>query len=214
MSPCETAQRPLEHFLRYRRVLNQLDQIVAEDHLARCRGDVHADLEIARVRLTDFQLAAARLDILRQHGHAAHEIGASLAQGLTDQFRVGQEEVGRRERTGELLEVELRLVPRALVEPVRILHEVFRPTGGDEIGLFQEIEDRVLRPFRVLEAVVLGLRLRHRFGGFTLRTFQGRSPERQELRSEAGLGLKALLRVAHPGFGHAAEGSDGFRGIA
>jgi hypothetical protein len=74
--------------------LDQLDQIVAEDDLARRGGDVHADLKIARIGLPYLQFAAAGLDILRQHRHAAYEIGAVLAQRLAYQLRIGQEKVG------------------------------------------------------------------------------------------------------------------------
>ena len=67
-------QRPLQHRLGRRRVLDELHQIVLEDHLAGRDREVAADLELRRVGLADLQVAAAGLDVLGQHVHAAHEV--------------------------------------------------------------------------------------------------------------------------------------------
>jgi hypothetical protein len=58
-------------------VLDQLHQLVLEDHLARRRRHVDADHHVVRGGLTDAQRAVAGLDIFRQHLHAANQIVAA-----------------------------------------------------------------------------------------------------------------------------------------
>ena len=59
-------QRPLQHRLRGRRVLDQLHQVVLVDDLARRDGDVLAELERVHVGHLDAQLAAAALEVGEQ----------------------------------------------------------------------------------------------------------------------------------------------------
>ena len=75
--------------------------------LARRVRHVDADLEAARIGLADLQLALAGLDVLGEHRHAADEIRAVLLDGFADQLRIGRKEIGRRERAGDLPDVEL-----------------------------------------------------------------------------------------------------------
>ena len=104
----------------------------------------------------------------------------------------------------------MRLVLGVLVDTLGALDQILGPAGRDEIGLLEEIEDRVLRPFGVLEPLVLGLRLGHGIGVFALSPPQSGGPEVQELRAEPGLRLDDPLRIDHPRFGHLAEGLHGF----
>ena len=187
------------------RVLDQLDQIVAEHHRAGADRDVAADLEARLVRLAHPELAPARLDVLLQHLQAAHEVGAVLREGLPDQLRVRQHEVRGRERAGHLAQVELRLVARRLVEPLGLVHQILGPAHEDEVGLLDEVEIGVLRPIGVGEARVLRLRGRDRRGGVALETDQGGTPERHEGLAELRLRLDALLRVGEPVLGDAAQ---------
>ena len=94
------------------------------------------------------QLAAAGLDVLRQHRHAAHEVGAVLLQGLAQQFGIGGEEVRRRERAGDLLQVEARLLAGVIVDALGLLDDVLGPARGDQVGLLEEVEERVLATIR------------------------------------------------------------------
>jgi DNA modification methylase len=43
--------------------VDQLDQVIPEDNLARCRGDVLAQLERGFIGLADIELAAALFDV-------------------------------------------------------------------------------------------------------------------------------------------------------
>ena len=96
-------------------------------------------------------------DVLGQHAHAAHQVLAVRGDGLAEQLRIGEDEVRRRDRVGDLLHVEAGLVLGPLVEPFGVLDEVARPARGHEIGLLQEIEEGVLAPFGILEALVAAL---------------------------------------------------------
>ena len=77
--------------------------------------------------------------------------------GFAQQLRIGQQEVGRRQRAGDLLDVEAGLVARVLVDPLGAFDQLLRPARGDQIGLLQEVEDGIFGPFGILEAVVLRL---------------------------------------------------------
>jgi hypothetical protein len=145
-------------------------------HLAGGDRHVDADLEPARVGLAQLELALAGLDVLGQHPHAAHEVRAAFLDGLSDELRIGGEEVRRRERARDLLHIEAGLVPRVLVDALGVVHHVLGPPGGDQVGLLQEIEDRILGPVRILEAAILRLGLRDRLHLFALHALEGRGP--------------------------------------
>ena len=91
----------------------------------------------------------------RQHVHAAHEVFGVRRQRLAQQFRIGQHEVRRRNRVGDLLDVKLGLLPRVRVDAVGVLDQLVAPLRGQQIGLLEEIEELVLRPFRIGKALVL-----------------------------------------------------------
>ena len=109
-------QRPLVDARRRRRVLDELHQFVAKDHLAGRRGEIDAELELLRVGLTDAQIAVSRRDILGHHLQPAHEILAAFGERRAQQLGVGGEEVRRRQRARHLTQIELRLVARVRVE--------------------------------------------------------------------------------------------------
>ena len=71
-----------------RRELDQLDDLVLEDHLAGRRGDVHADLELLIVGLADGQLAAAPGEVGGEVLHAPGEALALAGHGLPQGFRI------------------------------------------------------------------------------------------------------------------------------
>ena len=60
-------QRPLQHRLGRRLVLDDLGDVAARDHLARRHGDVLADLEARIVGLPELQVALAGRDVFGQH---------------------------------------------------------------------------------------------------------------------------------------------------
>ena len=147
-------KRRAQHVLRGRRILDQLHQLVLVDHLARRRRHVDADDEVGRVGLADPQRAAAGLDVLRQHLHAANQIVAAGGQRFAQHFRIGQHEIRRRDRVGDLLDVEFGLLAGMRIEPFGIAHQVLRPLRREQIELHHEIEKLVRLPLRILESLV------------------------------------------------------------
>ena len=124
-----------------RRVLDELDQPVAIDHLARRHRDVAADHEILGA---DRLLAADRaLPVLDAVLRAAHEVHAAVARRVRCRTSgIGQQEVRRREHVEHLARGELdhvlvllrdaahaggRVVPPLLLQQERLVDEVVRP---------------------------------------------------------------------------------------
>ena len=90
---------------RRRRVLDQLDQLVAKDDLAFRDGDLLADAEILGAR----RLAAVEraLHVVEEILVAAREVLAALGHGLLDHLGVRQRAVRGRERLRRLARGEL-----------------------------------------------------------------------------------------------------------
>ncbi len=206
-------ERALQHGLGRGRVLDQLHDVVAVYDLAGRRGDVDADLEGARIGLPDLELAAAGLDVLRQHLHAAHQVLAVLLQRLAQQFGIRRDEVGGRECAGDLLHVEARLLAGVGVEIVGTVDHRFGPARADQIGLLDEIEHRMRRPVGVGEAGVALVRLDHGLGLLATRPLEHRAPQRQEIARQRGLRLDDLARVGDPLLGDAAQRLDHLAGL-
>ena len=151
----EDQQRPLIDLLRRRIVLQQFDHLVAEHHLAGRGGDILADLEGVG-RLADGKLALAALDIVEQIVQTLDQILAVRLQRGAQHFGIGEEEIGGRDRVGELLGIEFDALARLVVEAVELGDRVLHPVGGQQIGLLDEVEDLVFLPVLVAEAPVAG----------------------------------------------------------
>ncbi len=136
-------QRALEHGLGRRRVLDELHQLVLEDHLAGRDREVAADLEHRGIGLADLQIAAAGLDVLGQHVHAAHQVVGIAGERLAQQFGIGQHEIRRRQRVGDLPHVEFGLLPGVRIEVGGVADQLVGPVRGEQIGLLEEIEELV-----------------------------------------------------------------------
>ena len=74
-------------------------------------------------------MAAAGLDVLGQHVHAANQVLGVAGQGLAQQFRIGQNEIGRRQRVGDLPHIELGLVPGVRIELVGVADQPVGPVA-------------------------------------------------------------------------------------
>jgi hypothetical protein len=81
-----------------RRVLQQLHHVGLEDDLARRGGDVLAQLEGGGVGHLDAQVAVTFFDVAQQVVEALDQVLAVALDRLAEDFRVGQREVGRRQR--------------------------------------------------------------------------------------------------------------------
>ena len=95
---------------RGRVVLDELEQFVLEDYLARRRGDVLAHFEGRGVGHADAQLAVAGLDVVQQVVEALDQVLAVALDGFAEDFRIGQGEVGRRQRVDVLTGEEVDLL--------------------------------------------------------------------------------------------------------
>jgi hypothetical protein len=199
-------QRPLEHRRGRGRVLDELHQLVFEDDLAGRAGEIAADLEHRGARLADLEVAVSGLDVLGQHVHAAHEVLGLGRERLAQQLRIGEHEIGRGDRVGDLAHVEIGLLLDVRVEPFGVMHQPVGPLHRQKIGLLEEIEELVGRPFGVGEAPV------PRVGrGDGLHLLAGHAPGHMRPEVEIGLAqlrlhLQRALRIAQPIVRDLAEG--------
>ena len=202
-------KRALQHRLCRRVVLEDLADLVLGDHLAGRERHVLADLEFGGVGLAQLELAAAGCDVFREHVHAANEVAAVLGNRLLVEFRVGQQEVRRRKRARHLLEIEFGLVARPLVETVGAGDQPLGPAGGELVGVAQEVEERIVVPVGIAEALV---RLAgRRFLGFLLvaRQFVHRArPETEIACQQLGLGGNRAFGIGQPVFADLGESLD------
>ena len=111
----------------------------------------------------------------------------------------------RRDRVHDLPDVELGLLPRVRVEPVSVGHQLAGPTGGQQIGLLEKIEELVLRPFRVGEALVGRGRGGDRLGRLARHLFDRAGPEVEIGAAETGLQFERALRIRQPVFRDVAD---------
>ena len=66
------------------RILDELDEIVAEHDLAGRRREVDADLKRPWIGLAQLQLSAACFHVLGEHLRTAHQIGPVLLAGFRE----------------------------------------------------------------------------------------------------------------------------------
>ena len=154
------------------------------------------------------RLPPSRLDILRQHLHAAHQIVAVGRQRLAQHFRIGENEIRRRQRVGDLLDVELGFLAGVRVEPFGFAHEIVRPPRRQQIGLHHEIEKLVRLPFGIGEPLV-ARRGRNRGRRFLAdQAPHRRAPEVQIGLAQLHLQFGGAGLVRQPIVRHRAEGLD------
>ena len=188
--------------------MDELHQLVLEHDLAGRHGEIAPELEGGWIGLADSQLAGAGLDVLRQHVHAAHQILRIGSEGLAQQFRIGENEIRRRNRIGDLPGIELRLPLGVRVEIVGFLHQPVGPGAGEQIGLLEEVEELVRRPFRIGKALVACARLGDRGRGLARQPFDRVAPKIEIGAAQPRLQLERALRIGQPVFGDLAEGAD------
>ena len=90
-------ERALVDLRRRGRVLDELDELVAKDHLAGGVREIDAELEGASVHLADAQVALAGLDVLGHHLEAAHEVSAALLKRHAQELGIRSDEIRGRE---------------------------------------------------------------------------------------------------------------------
>src|SRR5688572_3663619 len=176
------------HVWRRWRVLDQLDQLVAEDDLALGDGDLLADAEVFRAR----RLAAAQraLDVVEVMFVAARKVLPALGHGLLDHLGVRQRAVRRRERLGGLARRELDEPGVARLDAGHVARRLLEERHAVLECLSPDVE-RVLLPGRVREAAVAVFLGRHRLA---LSGLEVEAPEVHRLLERGGLQLGLLFR--------------------
>ena len=149
-------QRRLEHGLRSRLVLDQLDQAVSEHDLARRNREVLAEGQRARVDLPG--PATVVDEVVEKPREAAGEARAARLEGLLQRCRVAQEEVRWGESVDQLADGELGLA-RGLAVVAGTLSEFPHRLRPQQVALTQAVEACVRLPGRVGEARVPGVKL-------------------------------------------------------
>ena len=196
------------HGLAGRRVLDQLHQLVLEDHLAGSRGDVLADLEGRGVGHGDLQAAATLLQVLQEMAKAVQQVLAVAVAGLLEHGRIAEREVARRQRRGHLAGVEIDLLLVLGVQTLDVAEHVVHPARGEQVGLLDVVEDERLGPGFVLEATVAPFRLDQGLRFLPGGPLQRIVPELQAVLPEAHLRLDELRRVGRHARGRGAEGGE------
>ncbi len=136
------------------RILDQLVEIGALDHLAGGGGEVAADLERAGIDLSHLPLGDVREHVLE----AFEQILALGLDDLLEHLGVGRGEIGGADRIDQTLGSEADLLLLLVVDSFDRLDVLHQVIGDHEIALAQEIEHRFLAPLRSLEALVARLR--------------------------------------------------------
>ena len=182
------------HLRRRRRVVDQLEQPVAENDRARRGGEVLADREFLLAGHAD----RAGLDILHEDLVTTPQAFAAGFGGLPHRHRVGEQKIGRRKRIEPLPPPEGR-APALLRRQARRLEQgVLHLPRVEKVPLLDEGPTRILRPRRVAEALVIGLRthdVRHIAAGESRHAVD---LERGEVRAAAHEMLPELQRMRQP----------------
>ena len=197
------------HRLCRRRVLDQLDQIVAPHYLAGRDRHVLAELELGGIGLPQAKGPMARLDVLGQHVQATDEVLAFLLHRGAQQFGIRTDEIRRRQRARDLAHVEGSLGAAERIEFLVARDHLVRPVDAERVGLPHEIEDRALAPLRIGEALVpavVGNDRLHRLAGHAAQRI---APEVDELGREGLLRLQRARRVLQPVFRDLSQRANG-----
>ena len=171
--------------------LDQLHQIVAENHLAGADGDVLADLEGVFVGHADIEPSRILIQILKKILQAIEKILASGLGRLLQDHRVGGDKIARRQGLDEPTGMEIDLASRLVVQALDVGDRGLQPARGQKIGLLDVIEDVVVAPRCILEALVAVLRRRCQF------RLAAHHPRRRALPK-----IKVVLPQRHVGFNH------------
>ena len=137
-------QRLLEHLLGRRRILDELHDVVLEDHFAGRYCQIAADLEHRGIGLANLQIAAAGLRCRRQacacRARGSRRCWSSVSRSSSGLVRT---KFDGDSRVGDLPHIELGLLPGVRIEVVGVADQLIGPAAGEQIGLLEEIEELV-----------------------------------------------------------------------
>ena len=196
-------QRGLVHGLGRRRVLDQLDQPVAVDHLARRQGEVAARREGRQVDDAE----TAFLQVVQQVARPVGEAGPAGLHGPAQGGGIGHQQQRRAHGVDELAQVEVQALPLRLVHALD-LALLQQPVRGQQVQLLEGAVDRVVVPFRRREPLV-GRGRRRSLGlvgaghappalARLVPGVDGGAPERQVQLRDRGHGLLGLSQRVQP----------------
>ena len=154
--------RPAPDRLGGRRVLDELDEIVLKDYLARRGRDGLADREGVRRAHAHVEPTGLRVQVTDELPHALDGTRPSGFEGGPDRFRVRREEVRRSQCIRHLPDGEPETAPAGLVEPRDFVRQCRAGARVGEIRLLQYVEPWDVVPGVVTEAAVVVVRTRYR----------------------------------------------------
>ena len=131
-------------------ILDELDQLIAVDHLARREGEVAP-------RREDFGLHDAQpplLEVVHQVAHSLRKARAPRLDCTAQCDRICDEQQRRTHRVHELAEVEIQVLPLRRAQVLSLTHLEQQPVRGEEVELLQRAIERVALPLGRGEALV------------------------------------------------------------
>ena len=190
--------------------MDELHQVVLKDDLAGRGGEIAPDLEQRGVGLADFQVAAAGFDVLGEHVHAADQVVGIAQDRLAQQFRIGQHEIRRRHRVGDLPHIELGFLLGVRIEAGGVADQLLGPARAEQVSLLEEVVVLVRRPFGIAKALVAGVWRDDRGDLLAGKALCRRRPQIEIGLAQPVLRFESALRVFQPIFGDLAQRFDDF----
>ena len=176
-------------------VLDQLDQLILVDDLSRRGRDIDPKLEGLGVGHGDAQVPVAALDVVEKVIEALDQVLPARGDGFAEDFWIGQREIGRRQRIDVLAGEEIHLFLRVLVEPFNARHRIVQPSRGDQVRLLHVVEQKMLLPILVLEALVALGGFDHGCGRMSEQPEHRRLPQGRVIPEQIELRLSEQVRI-------------------
>src|ERR1700756_441982 len=136
-------------FTSLRRILDQLDQFILENHGSRGCGQVAADLEGRLVDAGDAPL----FEVINQIFHAVRQTRGAGFDRLTNHFGISCGEIRRAHCVDKLTCIEPKLKFGSIVD-LRHIHKLMQMPRAEQICLLEKVVIRLLSPRRVLESPI------------------------------------------------------------
>ena len=131
-------------------VLDELDQFVAVDHLARREGEVAPRREGLGVHDAQPPL----LEVVHQVAHSLRKARAPRLDCPAQCDRICDEQQRRTHRVHELAEVELQVLPLRRAQVLSLARLAQQPVRGEEVEFLERAKNRVALPLGRGEALV------------------------------------------------------------
>ena len=176
------------------RVVDQFDQAVAENDLARRRRQILADDEGVGFDHLD----VPRLDIAHEVPETAGEALAAGRHETLHSHRIEPEVIGRRHHVEPLAQPE-RGAPALLVRLARRLEvHVLQPVGEGQVPLLDDVPGRGIGPHRIGKAHIIRIGFDHIRRGHAERPPHHVRLQRQQIPRQCAGRAQQLLRMHHP----------------